>query len=102
MLPVALRPAPGEGISARLGIPQVVKVPQGAPMGKDVEEAQELPVNPPRGRHGTGQKGVSSAHEIGAYLKNCLRVSRTNRNSLARVLATSSVCSTAIEGLVHC
>ena len=30
MLPVVLRPAPGEGISARLGPPQVVKVQQGA------------------------------------------------------------------------
>ena len=46
MSPVVLRPAPGEGISARLGFPQVVKVLQGAPVGKDVEEAQELPVNP--------------------------------------------------------
>jgi hypothetical protein len=43
MLPVVLRPAPGEGISARLGLPQVVKVPQGAPVGKDVKKAQELP-----------------------------------------------------------
>jgi hypothetical protein len=45
MSPVVLRQAPEEGISARLGIPQVVKVPLGAPVSKDVEEAQELPVN---------------------------------------------------------
>jgi hypothetical protein len=66
MLPVVLRPAPGEGISARLGIPQVVKVPLSAPVGKD-EEAQELPVNPTRGRHDTGQKGVSGARSAGPY-----------------------------------
>ena len=38
MSPVVLRPAPGEGISAGLVIPEVVKVPSGAPVGKDVEE----------------------------------------------------------------
>ena len=43
MLPEVLRPAPGEGISAGLGNPPVVNVPLGAPVGKDVEEAQELP-----------------------------------------------------------
>ena len=42
MLPVVLRPAPGEGISARLDIPKVVKVPRGAPVGKNLKEAQEL------------------------------------------------------------
>ena len=51
MFPEVLRPAPGEGISARLGVPHVGKVLQGAPVGNDVEEAQELPVNPTRGRH---------------------------------------------------
>jgi hypothetical protein len=65
MLPVVLRPAPGESISARLGIPQIVKIPLGAPVGKDVEEAQELPVNPTRGRHDTGQEGVSGARPVG-------------------------------------
>ena len=47
MFPEVLRPAPCEGISARLIIPHVGKVLDGAPVGKDVEEAQELPVNPP-------------------------------------------------------
>ena len=42
-LPVVLRPAPGEDISTLLAIPQVGKVPLGAPVGKDVEKAQELP-----------------------------------------------------------
>ena len=51
-----------------LGIPQVVKVPQGAPVGKDVEEAQELPVNPTRGRHDTGQEGISGAQPVGIGL----------------------------------
>ena len=36
-----------------------------SPVGKDVEEAQELPVNPARGRHDAGQKGVSSARSVG-------------------------------------
>ena len=49
MFPEVLRPAPREGISAGLIFPHVGKVLQGAPVAKDVEEAQELPVNPPRG-----------------------------------------------------
>ena len=61
MLHMVLRPAPGEGISARLGFPCVGKVLQGAPVGKDVEEAQEFSVNPTRGRHDTRQKGVGKA-----------------------------------------
>ena len=65
MLPVVLRPAPGEGIRAGLVIPQAGKVPQGAPVGKDVEEAQKLPVNPTRGRHDAGQEGVGSARPVG-------------------------------------
>ena len=44
-LPEVLRPVPGEGISAGLVVPHVSKVLQGASVGKDVEEAQELPVN---------------------------------------------------------
>ena len=55
MLPVVLRLAPGEGIRAGLSSPQVGKVPLGAPVCKDVEEAQELPVNLARGRHDTGK-----------------------------------------------
>ena len=43
MLPVVLRPAPGEGISAWFSFPHVGKVLQGAPMGKYVEEAQDSP-----------------------------------------------------------
>ena len=46
LLPVVLRPAPGEGISAGLVIPQVGQEPSGAPFGKEVEKAQELPMNP--------------------------------------------------------
>ena len=34
-------------------------------MGKDVEEAQDLPVNPARGRHDTRQKGVCGARPVG-------------------------------------
>ena len=58
MLPEVLRPAPGEGISAGLVVPHVSKVLQGASVGKDVEEAQELPVNAPRGRHDKRQAYV--------------------------------------------
>ena len=61
VLPEVLRPAPGEGISARLITPLVGKVLQGALVCKDVEEAQELPVNPTRGRHNTRQKGLCGA-----------------------------------------
>lgn len=68
MFPEVLRPAPGEGISAGLVAPHVGKVLQGAPVGKDVEEAQELPVNPPRGRHATRQKGVCGALPVGIRL----------------------------------
>ena len=69
MLPEVLRPAPGEGISARLVVPHVGKGLQGAPVGKDVEEAQqELPVNPTRGRHDTRQKGVCGALPVGICL----------------------------------
>ena len=38
MFPEVLTPAPGEGITARLIVPHVGKVLQGAPVGKDVEE----------------------------------------------------------------
>jgi len=37
-------------------------------VGKDVEEAQELPVNPPRGQHDTRQKGVCGALPVGIRL----------------------------------
>ena len=40
VLPEILRPAPGEGISARLIVPHVGKVLHGAPVGKDVEEGE--------------------------------------------------------------
>jgi hypothetical protein len=48
--------------------PYISKVLQGAPVGKDVEEAQELPVNPTRGRHDTRQKGVFGALPVGICL----------------------------------
>ena len=40
VLPEVLRPAPGEGISARLIVPHVGKVLHCAPVGKDREEAR--------------------------------------------------------------
>jgi hypothetical protein len=49
MLPEELRPAPGEGVYSWLVIPQAGKVPLGATVGEDVEEAQELRMNPARG-----------------------------------------------------
>ena len=68
VLPEVLRPAPGEGISAGLVIPHVSEVLQGASVGKDVEEAQELPVNAPRGRHDARQEGVCGALPVGIRL----------------------------------
>ena len=65
MLPVVLRPSPGESISVLFGFPHVGKVLEGAPMVKDVEEAQKLPVNPARGRHYTRQEGVGGAQPCG-------------------------------------
>ena len=65
MLPEVLRPAPGEGIRTGLMIPHVGKVLVGTPVGKDVEEAQELSVNPPRGGHDARQKGVGGARAVG-------------------------------------
>ena len=55
----------GDSFSAGLVIPQVGKVPLGAPVGKDVEEEQQLPVNPTRGRHGTRQEGIDSSRTVG-------------------------------------
>ena len=65
MLPVELRLSTGEGLSAELSSPQVCKVPLGAAVCKDVEEAYELPVNLAQGRHDTGQEGISSARSVG-------------------------------------
>jgi hypothetical protein len=53
MLPEELRPAQGEGVYSGLIIPKAGKVPRGATEGEDVEEAQELPMNPARGGHCT-------------------------------------------------
>ena len=54
MFPEVLRPAPGEGIRARLTNPHVGKVLLRAPVGEDVEEAQKLPVNLSRCGHDAG------------------------------------------------
>ena len=44
--------------------PRLAKVLLGATVGNDVEEAQELPVNLARGRHGTLQEGIGSARSF--------------------------------------
>ena len=49
MLPKELRPAPGEGAYSWLIIPKAVEVLRGATVGEDIEETQELPMNPARG-----------------------------------------------------
>jgi hypothetical protein len=85
-LPVELSSAPGEGLSSGLVILQVGKVPSGVPVGKDVEEAQELPVNPARGRHGTGQKCVGSARSVGVGVTIH---ATTVRAAFSRSLSTS-------------
>ena len=71
MFPEVLRPATGEGIRARLVIPHVGKVLVGAPVVKDVEEAQELPVNPPRGGHDARQKGIGGALGSASCVAQC-------------------------------
>ena len=63
MFPEVLRPVTGEGISARLIVPHVGNVLQGAQVGKDIEGAQELPVNPTRMDMTQGRK---------AYVVPCL------------------------------
>ena len=59
MLPEELRPAPGECVYPRLIIPKAGEVLRGATVGEDIEEAQELPVDPARGGHGTWEEGAS-------------------------------------------
>ena len=57
-----LRPAPGEVVYS--GLPD--KVPRGATVGENLEEAQELPMtNPARNVHGTWAKGEGSATPAG-------------------------------------
>ena len=47
--PEELRPAPGEGVYSWFVTPQAGRVPLCVTVGKDVEEAQELRMNPARG-----------------------------------------------------
>ena len=65
MLPEELRPAPCECVYPRLIIPEAGEVLLGATVGQDIEEAQELPVDPARGGHGTWEEGVVSAIPVG-------------------------------------
>ena len=65
MLPEELRPAPCECVYPRLIISEAVEVLLGAMVGQDIEEAQELPVDPARGGHGTWEEGVGSAIPVG-------------------------------------
>ena len=64
MLPEEVRPAPGEGVYSWLIIPKAGTVPLCATVGEDVEVAQELPMNPTRGRHDTRQKGLCGARPL--------------------------------------
>jgi hypothetical protein len=57
MLPEEVRPAPGEGVYSRLIIPKAGDVLRGATVGEDIDEAQELPVDPARGGHCTWEEG---------------------------------------------
>jgi hypothetical protein len=68
MLPLVLGPEPRANISAGFGFPHVGKVLEGAPMGKYVEEAQELPVNLTSGRHDTRQTVVGGTRPGGVGL----------------------------------
>ena len=82
MFAEVLRPAPCEGISARLIIPHVGKALDSAPVGKDVEEAQEPPVNPSRGGHDARQKGVGGARPVGLWLKADNKVSPREKSKI--------------------
>ena len=52
-------------VYSRLIIPKAVEVLRGAAVGDDIEEAQELPVDPARGGHGAWEEGVGSAIPVG-------------------------------------
>ena len=65
MMPKELRPAPGGGVYSRLIIPKAVEVLRGVSLGEDIEEEQELPVDPARGGHGTWEEGVGGAISVG-------------------------------------
>ena len=53
------------GSCPRLWVPKAGEVLRGATVGEDIEEAQELPVDPARGGHGTWEEGVGSAIPVG-------------------------------------
>ena len=58
MFPEELRLAPSEGVDSGLVISQAGKVPLGASVVEDVEEAHELTMNPAQGRHCINWEGV--------------------------------------------
>ena len=60
-----VRAARPEGLRAGVMMSYHRENPGDATMGEDVEEAQELPVNPPRGGHDARQKGVLGARPGG-------------------------------------
>ena len=64
-MPEELNSAPGECVYPRLIIPKAGEVLRGATVSEDIEEAQELPVDPARGGHGTWEEGVGSAISVG-------------------------------------
>ena len=74
MLPQELRPAPGEGVYSRLIIPKAGEVLRGATVGEDIEDAQELPVDPSRGGHCTWEEGVGSAIPVGVHVPVALHL----------------------------
>ena len=65
MLPEELQPVPGEGVYSWLVIPKAGKVPLSAKVDEDIEEAQELPMNPARGSRCTLEEGEGSAMPVG-------------------------------------
>ena len=52
-------------IARRLIIPKAGEVLRGATVSEDIEEAQELPVDPAQGGHGTWEEGEGSAIPVG-------------------------------------
>ena len=72
MLPEELRPAPCECVYPRLIIPEAGEVLLGATVGQDIEEAQELPVDPARGGRRRYCIPVGLPVPVALYLFACL------------------------------
>ena len=67
-VPEVLAPAELEGFLAGVIEPELLEPALGAPVGEDVEEAQELAVDPTRGADDARQEGVGDTRPRGVGL----------------------------------